>query len=83
MKIKIDGQIIKANFGQKVKLKDGRIAELRGELKDGMMVKLEDGSATIIDPLKDILSLVVEEVKKTVIKIVTDWISGLFSKIFK
>lgn len=83
MEIKINGQSQNIAQGTKLKLQTGEIVEARNTLKDGLLVKLETGGYSIIDPFKDILEVIVEQLKQSVTQLIITAISNFFNRLIK
>lgn len=83
MEIKINGQSQNIAQGTKLKLKTGEIVEARNALKDGLLVKRDTGGYSIIDPFKDILEVIIEQVKQSVTQLIITAISNFFSRLIK
>ena len=81
MKAAIKGKKIDLKYNDKVTLTTGEVAEVKGELMDGMLIRTVDsGQTRIIDPFKDILNVIVEQITKGVIQVILNFFSNLFSK---
>lgn len=83
MEIQISGQKTIIAQGAKLKLHTGQIAEARNMLRDGLLVKLDTGGYSIIDPFKDILEVIIEQVKQSVTQLIIAAISSFFSRLIK
>ena len=79
MKIEVQGKKMDVLRGQKLLLHDGKTVEALGELDNGLVVKdVENGQTTVIDPMRDILEVILEAVKKTVLEMIIGFLKKLF-----
>jgi predicted metal-dependent phosphotriesterase family hydrolase len=83
MEVKIQGQSQDIAQGTKLKLHTGQVAEARNMLRDGLLVKLDTGGYSIIDPFKDILEVIIEQVKQSLTQLIVTAISSFFSRLIK